>query len=145
MSLTVVDASVAVKWIFPDAPGEDEGEQALALLDEIRDRRLDVLQPPHWLAEVSAVVTRLSPAVAEETISFLIAMELSVADTPEVYLRASELAAALNHHLFDTLYHAVALCTPDTTLLTADMSYYRKAKDLGSIAKLSDFRRVGDE
>jgi predicted nucleic acid-binding protein len=52
--------------------------------------------------------------------------------------RAAELSIALDHHLFDTLYHAVAL-EEGATLVTADETYYGKAKELGGVALLADF------
>ena len=52
--------------------------------------------------------------------------------------RAAELSIALDHHLFDTLYHAVAL-EEGATLVTADATYFGKAKNLGSIELLADF------
>ena len=47
-----------------------------------------------------------------------------------------ELARALGQHVFDTLYHAVALLTPGAMLVTADERYYRKAAAYGSIVLL---------
>jgi hypothetical protein len=44
-----------------------------------------------------------------------------------------------NHHLFDTLYHAVALEHEDALLVTADDRYYRKAEHYGTIAVLRDW------
>jgi predicted nucleic acid-binding protein len=40
------------------------------------------------------------------------------------YRRAVEIAVALNHHLFDTLYHAVAL-EEGATLVTADEAFHQ--------------------
>lgn len=51
---------------------------------------------------------------------------------------ASDLSIRLNHHLFDTLYHAVAL-KAGATLVTADERYYAKAANLGHIMRLADF------
>jgi hypothetical protein len=48
------------------------------------------------------------------------------------------MSIALKHHLFDTLYHAVAL-EEQATLVTADEVYFGKAKDLGAIQLLGDF------
>ena len=48
------------------------------------------------------------------------------------------MSIALDHHLFDTLYHAVAL-EEGATLVTADETYYGKAKDLGGVGLLADF------
>ena len=67
-------------------------------------------------------------------------MELLVLDTPGVYLTACELARTLGQHVFDTLYHAVALETPGAMLVTADERYYRKALGRGSILLLRRFK-----
>ncbi len=52
--------------------------------------------------------------------------------------RAADMSVALNHHLFDTLYHAVAL-EEGATLVTADEVYLGKAQGLGGISSLADF------
>lgn len=140
MTHYVLDASVIVKWVFPDTSTESHVAEALAVLAGIRAGTLRVLQPPHWLAEVAAVATRLAPELAQEAVGLLYAMELPVLDTPDVYTRACELSARLNHHVFDTLYHAVALSRPGVVLLTADERYDYKAQGLDeSILRLGDF------
>ena len=128
----VVDASVIVKWVLSD---EEDMEPALQLLAKIKDGTLTLLQPPHWLAEVAAVVTRLRPGMAEAVIELLDAMELSSTEDLIVYQRASRISRDLNHHLFDSLYHAVAL-EYGCTLITADDTYFRKARTLGRIVRL---------
>jgi len=138
MSDWVVDASVIVKWIFPQRPKEADGERALALLEAIRRGEVAIVQPPHWLAEAAAVATRLDAGVAVDAVPLLYALEFPIADGLEIYRRAIELSAELNQHLFDTLYHAVALLHPDTLLVTADDSYYRKAAKLGAMIRLTD-------
>ena len=135
----VVDASVAVKWIFPDNASEADIEPAMALLESVQAGKTKMLQPPHWLAEVAAVSVRFDSRIAQEAVGLLHAMEFPVADSPEVYSRACDLAAQLDHHLFDTLYHAVALCNPRTLLITADLRYFRKAEKYGSIMVLAEF------
>jgi predicted nucleic acid-binding protein len=135
-----VDASVALKWVFPAREGEAHVGQALAALDHIRQGRVSVLQPPHWLAEVGAVVSCLEPRRASEAVALLHAMEFPVSDGVEVYRRACELAARLRQHVFDTLYHAVALSGSDGMLLTADEQYYRRAVGAGRITLLRDYR-----
>jgi predicted nucleic acid-binding protein len=62
--------------------------------------------------------------------------------TVPVLKRAADLSAALNHHLLDTLYHAVAL-EEGATLVTADAAYFVKAKHLGAIIPLGDFSIPG--
>ena len=52
---------------------------------------------------------------------------------------AGRLAVTLNHHLFDTLYHATALSQPNAALVTADERYFSKAAALGQIVRLRDW------
>jgi len=141
----VVDASVAVKWLLPDRADEPDSEHALALLSGIREGTVELIQPPHWLAEVAAVLARLSPHTVDDDVRDLYALELPVVDTPGMYLTACELARSLGHHLFDTLYHAVALEVKDASLVTADEHYYRKASVRGSIVLLNSFSLPGGE
>lgn len=135
----VADASVIVKWVFPSRSDEADTGKALKLLENIKAEQIGLYQPPHWLAEVAAVITRLSPETALEDINDLYEMGFPVMDTPEVYATASNLSHTLNHHLFDTLYHAVALHLDDVVLVTTDERYYQKAQDRGRISLLADF------
>ena len=139
MTHVVADASVIIKWLCPDRGDEADSERALALLRGVREGWVSLLQPPHWLAEVAAVLTRLSPKTVDDDVTDLHALRLLVLDTPEVYLTACELARSVDHHLFDTLYHAVALETADAMLVTADERYYKKAAGRGSIVLLSRY------
>jgi predicted nucleic acid-binding protein len=134
----VVDASVAVKWVLPDPAIESDADRAAALLNAFRENRLELIQPPHWLAEVAAVISRLRPEVADEAVDLLDALELAVEADAEIYKRASRIARQFDHHLFDTLYHALAL-ERDAVLVTADDRYLRKAGALGGIVSLGDW------
>jgi predicted nucleic acid-binding protein len=136
----VVDASVIVKWVFRAPEAEENTEQALELLTEIGNGNVSLLQPSHWLVEVAAVVTRLRPELAESALDLLDAMEFPSVDGLPVLQRASRISRDLDHHLFDTLYHAVAL-EYDYTLVTADGKYFRKARHLGRIIPLNDWPR----
>ena len=138
MTVAVVDASVVVKWLVPERGEETGAEQALRLLRQVQESRVRLLQPAHWLAEVAAVAVRLSPATAEKKVTALHAMRVSVRDTRPVLLRACRLAADLDHHLFDTLYHAVAL-EAEGVLVTADERYFQKAQSLGQIVRLAEY------
>lgn len=139
----VVDASIVVKWVFPASEVEEDLEQALELLEAIKEGKVTLLQPPHWLAEVAAVVTRLSPEAAEPALDLLDAMEFPVTNDLPIFKRASRIARELQHHLFDTLYHAVAL-EQGCTLVTADDTYFRKSRALGGIVRLPDWLGAGD-
>ena len=139
MSRLVLDASVLVKWILQDDEGEADTALALALFKSFREGRVSLVQPVHWLVEVSAVCVRLKPNIATRVATFLYAMEIPVQNSHDVYRQACRLAIELNHHMFDTLYHAVALTQRDVTLVTADRRYYQKARKHGAIALLADF------
>jgi predicted nucleic acid-binding protein len=65
-------------------------------------------------------------------------MDLPVSDHADLYGRACDLSVRLGAHVFDTLYHAVALSEPETTLVTADERYYRRALPTGRIVRLAD-------
>jgi predicted nucleic acid-binding protein len=139
VSRCVLDASVIVKWVIPDPAIEPHVDQALGILRTVRAGGITMVQPPHWLAEVAAVLARLRPAIAERATSLLAVLRVDIrADVP-VYNQALALSAQLHHHLFDTLYHAVALQEPGSTLITADDTYYRKAKGAGAIIRLADW------
>lgn len=136
--IAVIDASVVVKWLIPDPAREPDSDRALAVLGAIRSGRLEPLQPPHWLAEAAAAISRLRPGFADEAIDLLDAMEIPVSDEITLYKRAATLATRLDHHLFDTLYHALAL-EREALLITADRRYYNKAHRLGHIVDLADW------
>ena len=140
--ICVVDASVAVKW-YAHADRffrEEHVESALAILRASIEGEIELFQPPHFLAEVAAVLTRLKPAGALEDIDDLATLDIRWAEPTVAYGRAIELARQLDHHLFDTLYHALAFADPGAMLVTADRRYFDKARHLGRIAWLADFR-----
>lgn len=135
----VIDASVALKWFLRELrhePHLDRAEAVAAALDR-PDTRL--LAPVHWTAEVVSVLARVRPALVEEALLVLHDAHPKVIHSVPTLKRAAELTVALNHHLFDTLYHAVAL-EEGATLVTADEAYLNKAKGLGGVVALTDFR-----
>lgn len=134
----VVDASVAVKWVFPGCANEPDAGRAVELLGAVRDGLVELIQPPHWLAEVAAVISRLRPEIASHAIDLLDALELAVEADARTYKRASRIAAQLDHHLFDTLYHALAL-ERGAVLVSADDRYVRKAGKLGNVVSLREW------
>jgi predicted nucleic acid-binding protein len=139
VTTVVLDASVVVKWILADHTEESHSLQALQSLQFIKESRVTVIQPPHWLAEVAAVIVRLAPERTRQAVSLLHALEFPVVTGVEVYHKACDLSASLKQHLFDTLYHAVALTESSATLVTADEQYYRKAHRAGRIVRLKEF------
>lgn len=134
-----LDASVILKWYIA-TPNEQDAGQAHAILEGIQNNTISLVQPPHALAEVTAVLARELPHQALDYFVELsrIFAEGSISQGATVYQRAIELAQQNNHHLFDTLYHAAAL-EENTTFITADRRYYDKAKLSGHIMMLEDF------
>jgi len=137
--IVVADASVALKWFLTDSLAEDHTDIALVIFEAAVLGRIQLLQPVHFIAEVAAVLARVKPDEAKSDLLDLIAIERLTVDGPEVYTRAVSLATQLRHHLFDTLYHALALETPSAIFVTADRRYFDKAQHLGQIAWLADF------
>ncbi len=84
------------------------------------------------------VLTRLAPKQSISMIQTFLALELPMTLEWEVYEQACCLSVDLNHHLFDPLYHAVALQDSDTFFITAATRYFRKAVKLGHIIELKN-------
>jgi predicted nucleic acid-binding protein len=133
----VVDASVALKWFFRERTDESDTPAALGILQGHVERRHELLQPPHFMAEMCAVLAREAPRTMDENLRDLLDLAMPMRDDPPIYWRAMQLSRALGHHLFDTLYHALALETDGAMLVTADEAYVRKARGFGRVAPLS--------
>jgi hypothetical protein len=94
---------VIVKWLLRDSESEPDTAAALSLMEAVANGDVEVLMPPHWLAEASAVMARLSSATLTTDLPDLFALDFDVVDSLRVYQRAARLAVELNQHLFDTL------------------------------------------
>ena len=136
----VIDASVVIKWLLQDPEREAGTDKATQLMEMVIKGEQSVLQPTHWLVEVSAVLARESPATAADDVMMLNALELPASDDPQVLRRGVELGIELKQHLFDTFYHAVALENQDGVLITADQRYLRAARTKGQIMDLMDWK-----
>lgn len=142
MRRLTLDASVMLKW-YLRTPDEADLDEADALLGQLQQDDVTLVQPPHTLLEVAAVLARKRCDSLDVDLPELMAV-LAPAETPEIdqiLPRGVELCAQLDHHLFDTLYHAAALET-GATLVTADERYYAKAARLGNVVLLRDLLRV---
>ena len=137
--IVVADASVALKWFLADSPLEDHTGPALAILQAAVQGEIQLLEPVHFIAEVAAVLARLKPREAQADLMNLMAIERRTVDSLEVYNGAVALASMLGQHVFDTLYHALALRTAGAMLVTADRRYFDKARHLGQITWLAEF------
>tara|TARA_R110001592_G_scaffold50959_3_gene157302 strand:- start:33 stop:440 length:408 start_codon:yes stop_codon:yes gene_type:complete len=131
----VLDASVIVKWFLDDDPEEKHIKEAKEVFDRVQQGEDEVVQPVHWRVEVLSVIVRKEPGKVEEAIKLLDLLAFSVMDNWELHIRAAQLSQRYNHHLFDTLYHAVAL-ESGARLVTADRKYARKAMGEGAMELL---------
>ncbi len=134
----VADASVAVKWIFHDAPGEIDIERALSLLDGVRNGTIDLVQPEHWIIEIAQATVLKAPERAKVLMADVRALPFETIHSWDILDKAMELSARLKHHLFDAVYHAIAL-EHDAVFVTADDRYFAKAFQLGNIKMLTAF------
>lgn len=137
--IVVVDASVALKWFFRERPDEGHIDRALAMLGGVRAGQITMIQPPHFMAEMAAVLAREKPGDALADLADLRDVNWTFADSAHLYETAADLAIRLDRHVFDTLYHAAAMHSPDATLVTADLRYYDAAREIGQIMQLKDF------
>ncbi len=126
--MTVVDASVVVDWVAPDA---DADLPALSVLRELADAGEELLAPRLLIEEVSnALLTgvrrrRWSGAQADASQELLRTLPVRLDDQPQDVERAWELARRYdNHPIYDLIYVALAE-RRRTKLVTADRSLLR--------------------
>ncbi|MDZ5648123.1 type II toxin-antitoxin system VapC family toxin [Nitrospirillum sp. BR 11828] len=123
MSLTIVDASVALKWVWDEA----DSAAAAALLDG-----RPLAAPTLWLTEAANALWKLtqrqalSSAEAEERLAFLIRAPVRLIDTPPLLPAALRIAHTLQHPLYDCLYLAAALHLSGQ-VVTADRRFHNAA------------------
>ncbi|MDE2256369.1 MAG: type II toxin-antitoxin system VapC family toxin, partial [Xanthomonadaceae bacterium] len=118
----VLDASVCLKWYLFDRANEVHSDMARDLLSHAREGSVKLLQPAIWRAEIAAVLAREMPTRAGMLFRSVQGMQTDIVDDAVVMLRAIELSVQTNHHLFDTIYHAVAI-EHGIDLVTADEHY----------------------
>src|SRR5262249_2274923 len=89
--------------------------------------------------EVSAVVARRAPTHSAEIIGLPYGMDLPIVADLDLYERAARLTSETGQHVFDTLYHDVALSRPAAAPITADECYCRAAGRAGRLIRLARF------
>jgi predicted nucleic acid-binding protein len=123
VSAVVVDASVVVKWFFPEV----HGEQAL----HIRDTADGFVVPDLLYAEVGNVLWHrvrtgaITPTEAQAVAEALPALLTQAGPVPAQDLLASalEIACRTGTTVYDSLYLALAL-REQAALVTADRRFY---------------------
>jgi predicted nucleic acid-binding protein len=133
----VVDASVIAKWVL-DEP--EDREQALLMMKQFAENKVNLFVPAHFFSEVSNIIGRKSPKFATSFISELLT-------SPITECRLTIEAAAIAFDLmgrhkkisfYDAFYHALALDL-GCDFITADRKYYETAKGEGGVRLLHSF------
>jgi len=127
VSLLVVDASVALKWVIP----EDGSVQALALRREHRFTAPDLL-----IAECANVLWKhvrrqfLSLEQARKAAEVLARADIDLKPMQPLIEEATHLAIKLNHPAYDCFYLALA-AAEDCPFVTADERLVREVQAAG--------------
>ena len=108
------------------------------LLDGVRNGAVGLIQPDHWIVAVAQVAVLKAPGRAKELVADLRALTFQPVHSDAILDKAMELSARLKHHLFDVIYHAIAL-EHGALFVTADDRYFAKAFRLGNIMMLTNY------
>lgn len=138
--VVVPDASVILKWAFQSAPDEQDVSQAHLLLEGWLAGEYQIALPGLWAFEVANVLGMKVPDMAAELMEAFIDYRFrSVEMTHPLCSTALGIMRQCGVTFYDAAYHAVAL-QKKGLMVTADDAYFRKAKRLGHIALLRDYR-----
>lgn len=137
----VVDASVVVDWVAPDA---DPHGPARRLLQRLVREEATVLAPRLMLEEVAnALLTgvrrgRWDGTAADTAFRLLMTLPVETADVPEDVERAWELSRRYDEHpVYDMLYVALAERAGEQ-LITADERLRARLTGRGVVVGLDD-------
>lgn len=126
--MNVIDASVAVKWVY-DEPGAREARELL-------QAQPSLTAPVIWRLETTNALAKkqhqghLSPQEVRERIDYLATVPIALVDDDELLPEALSLSFQLRHPIYDCLYLALAL-RETSRVLTADRPFVRAAKRCG--------------
>jgi len=122
VSLFVVDASVAIKWFFPEIHSDD----ALRLLAQ----QHTLHAPDLIFSEFGNVLWKrvrkneISKNEADATMQALLSLPMQVQPSHLLVTLALEIACGQNRTVYDSLYLAAAVAL-QFPLVTADAKFYR--------------------
>jgi predicted nucleic acid-binding protein len=122
----VLDASVALKWLLPEA----DSAKAIRLRDEYQNGIHELLAPDIFIPEIANALTsaerqgRIKTGEAAIFLHDILRAAPAIHPTPPLLLRAMALAIATRRALYDCLYLALAE-TEGCELVTADDQFVR--------------------
>lgn len=131
--LIILDACVIIKWIV----GEDDSDKALAYYDSFLHNEIRLAVPSLCFYDTMNVLSVKHKPIALKALNYLLNLKMDefVLDMP-LTLKALEIVNSLPKIAFyDAVYHALAIMHKGT-FLTADKSYFDKAKKLKHIKLL---------
>jgi predicted nucleic acid-binding protein len=137
-SLFVPDTSVLIKWAF-NSPDEQNSDKALELLTHWLAGSCAFVLPGLWVYECGNVLGLKAADSAKEIMEILIDYRFDECSmTSRLSAATLQIMKDCKVTFYDAVYHAVAI-DKNATLITADVAYYRKAKQLGNIILLENF------
>ena len=119
----VVDASIAVKWVIPEALSDKA--------DRLRADEDEMLAPDLLLIEVANALWKktasreISPAEADGALSLVSESGINLRPTAPLLPRAMQVARHLSHPVYDCVYLALAE-TEHASFVTADRRLLRR-------------------
>lgn len=136
MNAIVIDASVAMRWVFRD---EMDRDGALRIADALAAGAVDATGPPNFLLEVAAALAmgirlgRIDRERADEALAALSMVSITE-DEPHGFASAAyRLALETGIRVPDAAYVEIARRT-GRTLVSADRPQLRAASSLGLTA-----------
>lgn len=145
MNTSVIDASVAAKWLLPSA-GEPFAEEALELLQAYVEGRLCLLVPDLFWAELGNILwkavrlRRMSNRAATQSLQLLLSRDFPTTPSRLLLEEAFAIANAFGRTVYDSLYVALAvqskcqLITADEQLASA-LAAHLPVKSLGHVER----------
>ena len=136
----VVDASIAVKWVIPEALSD--------LADRVRDGEADVLAPDLLLGEVANALWRktaakeISAREADAAFDLVRRSGIDLRPTGPLLPRAMDVARRLDHPVYDCVYLALAE-REGASFVTADQRLLRRLSSRRLVVSIVDLRSIG--
>ena len=135
----IVDASVAVKWVIPEALSDKA--------DRVRDHEDEIVAPDLLLVEVADALWRktaareLSAREADAAFDLVRRSGIDLRPTPPLIREAMELARRLGHPVYDCVYLALAE-REHARFVTADQRLLRRLSTRKLAAAIVDVRSL---